>query len=100
MLVYQRRGRTRECGASGVAVLDRAQYGGNEDGEISRADSAFYQLLLWTDRNHDAFSQGSEIESLSTSDIETIELSHVENANLLGNRSAAITDTSAFATCP
>lgn len=66
-------------GFAALAVLDRPEYGGNEDGKITDADLAFYQLLLWTDRNHDAYSQGSEIEPLSTSAIEAIELNYVEN---------------------
>ncbi len=66
-------------GFEALAVLDRAEYGGDADGEISHEDAAFYLLLLWTDRNHDGYSQSNEIEPLSTSAIEAIELSYVEN---------------------
>lgn len=33
----------------------------DSDGIISASDAIFYQLLLWTDRNHNGLSEGSEL---------------------------------------
>jgi hypothetical protein len=66
-------------GFAALTVLDEEEFGGDEDGAITPTDLAFYQLLLWTDSNHDGYSQTGELEPLSTSDIEAIEVDYVEN---------------------
>lgn len=57
-----------------LAVYDKPENGGNNDGQIDHQDSVFSQLKLWRDTNHNGISEASELQSLSASPIRMIEL--------------------------
>ena len=53
-------------GFSQLTELDRADMGGNEDGQLTQEDAAFSKLLVWQDGNVDGVSQTSELMGLDT----------------------------------
>jgi hypothetical protein len=59
-----------------LAVYDKAENGGNLDRQIDRRDTVFTQLKLWQDRNHNAISEPNELQSLSASPVQAIELNY------------------------
>lgn len=59
-----------------LAELDTWALGGNEDGRIDPGDTAFPQLRLWTDTNHNALSEPSELLTLEQARVTAIGLSH------------------------
>lgn len=59
-----------------LAVYDKAENGGNLDRQIDRRDTVFTQLKLWQDRNHNGFSEQSELQPLSDSAVRLIELDY------------------------
>ena len=62
-----------------LSQFDKVWQGGDADGQISRADSVFSRLLLWTDRNHDGQSDVTELQPLEQTPIQGIELSFRES---------------------
>ncbi|MEM1180862.1 MAG: hypothetical protein AAGM22_21130 [Acidobacteriota bacterium] len=54
-------GKPAAHGYEALAELDMAIFGGNGDGFVSEADALFDQLSIWTDINHDGYSQGFEM---------------------------------------
>ena len=66
-------------GFRALAMLDRAEFGGNNDGQIDDADAVFSKLQLWQDRNHNGFSEAEELKSLSGSNIHAVELQYRES---------------------
>lgn len=54
-----------------VALLE---YDANGDGVIDRADAIWNSLQLWTDRNHDAVSQPTELQPLTGSPLVALSL--------------------------
>ncbi|MEO0330090.1 MAG: hypothetical protein AAF223_00165 [Bacteroidota bacterium] len=60
-----------------LAALDS-----NNDGIISASDTQFSDLEVWRDLNQDGISQASELESLSTVGIQSIDLNY-SNVNLV-----------------
>jgi Ca2+-binding RTX toxin-like protein len=60
--------------ANGFASL--ADYDTNHDGHITTADAQFGGLTVWTDDNHDGYSQTSELHSLSSLGITDIDLGY------------------------
>ncbi len=59
-----------------LAEYDKPANGGNYDGKISVADSAYSALRLWRDTNHDGLSTESELHALSALSVAVIELDY------------------------
>jgi hypothetical protein len=59
-----------------LAVYDKSQNGGNNDGLITSADSIFAALRLWQDTNHNGVSEPAELRTLSNSGVATLELQY------------------------
>lgn len=72
---YLASGETKN-GFRALAVFDRAESGGNGDGQIDASDSIFSSLKLWRDSNHNGTSEAGELQSLPNSDVKVIELKY------------------------
>ena len=71
-----------------LAVYDKTQNGGNNDGVITSTDSIFASLRLWQDTNHNGVSEPSELRTLANSGIATLELQYKieKKADSYGNQ--------------
>jgi hypothetical protein len=67
--------RSGDTATDGFQAL--ADYDENADGVIDQQDSVWSDLKLWFDFNHDGVSQPSEIQALSQSEVESIDLHYV-----------------------
>lgn len=72
-------------GFEALAVYDRAEFGGNEDGIISRDDVIWNRLLVWVDANHDGRSQRREIRPLDAYGVVSLGLGYQQVDQLDGN---------------
>ena len=63
-------------GFAALAEYDKTQNGGNNDRQITSADTIFSTLKLWQDRNHNGISEQVELQSLTTSNIKSIDLEY------------------------
>ena len=59
-----------------LAEYDRTVNGGNNDSVISTVDLIFTSLRLWQDVNHNGVSESSELKTLSSLGLATIELDY------------------------
>lgn len=59
-----------------LAVYDKPENGGNDDGFIDAQDAVFTKLRIWIDANHDGFSQPNELHTLSELGIARIDLQY------------------------
>ena len=66
-------------GFRSLALLDKCENGGNDDGQIDVRDEAFSDLRLWRDQNHNGVSEASELRTLPESEIKVIELHYKES---------------------
>jgi hypothetical protein len=66
-------------GFSALAVFDKAENGGNDDGIIDERDAVFSHLVLWIDENHDGVSQPAEMHSLPDLGIYSLALKYRES---------------------
>lgn len=62
-----------------LAVCDRREQGGDDDGYISASDRFFNSLRLWTDGDHDGVSDESELAALGDAGVEGIDLAYWES---------------------
>lgn len=62
-----------------LAWFDRTDKGGNGDGEITVADPVFANLRLWQDTNHNGISEQSELSTLTSKGIVTLDLKYKES---------------------
>lgn len=62
-----------------LAVYDRPEYGGNNDGRISSEDSVFQRLGFWRDSNHDGVSQTEELRRVSSTPVRAFSLRYRES---------------------
>jgi len=61
-------------GFQALAILDDPLFGGNGDNLVTSADSAWQEVRVWVDRNHDAFVSTGEVHSLDQLRIIAIEV--------------------------
>lgn len=66
-------------GFRALAVFDRLDRGGNNDGFINRDDTVFDDLRLWTDENHNGISEAGELRSLRDAGLKRIDLDYRES---------------------
>ena len=62
-----------------LAEFDRADQGGNNDGKISSSDTVFANLKLWQDSNHNGVSESSELRTLPSLGVASMELNYKES---------------------
>lgn len=62
-----------------LAEFDEPQNGGNADGRIDRNDAVFTSSRLWQDANHNGVSEGAELRSLASLNVEAIDLDYARS---------------------
>lgn len=64
-------------GFRALAVFDRRDQGGNENGLIDRGDTVFPRLRVWQDLDHDEMSEANELVRLLDAGVCALDLLYV-----------------------
>jgi hypothetical protein len=62
-----------------LSKYDKPQHGGNADVKIDSQDAVFSSLRLWQDVNHNGVSEQSELHTLTSLDVVSIDLDYRES---------------------
>jgi hypothetical protein len=69
-------------GFRALAEYDKGVNGGDQDGEITTADSIFAFLRLWQDVNHNGLSEPPELHSLNELGLAKLDLKYKESRRI------------------
>jgi hypothetical protein len=88
---------SKRNGFVALAEFDRADKGGNGDGQIDSRDAIFVKLKLWQDQNHNGVSEPGELSTLPKLGVAILDLKFKESRRVdsFGNQfcyRAKITD--------
>jgi hypothetical protein len=70
---------SQKNGFLALAVYDKSVNGGNNDKKINNSDAIFASLRLWRDTNHNGLSEASELHTLPSLGVVTIDLDFKES---------------------
>lgn len=66
-------------GFNALSEFDKQQNGGNQDGKVTSSDTIFSSLLAWQDTNHNGISESSELHSLQSLGVTSLDCYYKES---------------------
>lgn len=66
-------------GYKALAIFDKKENGGNENGQIDPGDSVYFALRVWVDKNQNGISEPDELHSLPELGIRSLDLRYRES---------------------